>query len=92
MDFTFWFGVLFIVAAILLALFAGDKFVNAYLEVWGGECKFYYRRWKYCFILQLLLSGIAFCFWSSVVGPNLFLLAFIIRPILTFSYCRKKQQ
>lgn len=91
MDFTFWFGVLFIVAAILLALFAGDKFVNAYLKELGGEGKFYYRRWKYCFILHLLLIGIAFFFWSSVVGPILFLLAFIIRPVLAFTYCRKKQ-
>ena len=89
MEYTFWFGIIFFIAAILVAIFAGDKFVNAYLKEFGGEGKFNYRRWKYCFIFQLLLVGIAFFFWSSVVGPILLSIALIIRPILTFTHCRK---
>jgi len=92
MEFTFWFGVLFIVAAILVALFAGDKFVNAYLKGFGGENLFYYRRWKYCFVLYLLLTGIGFLFRSSIVGPILLIIAIVIWPILTFTWCSKKQQ
>lgn len=92
MEFSFWFGVLFIVAAVSVALFVGDMFINTYLKAWGGKDKFYYHRWKYCVILQLLLGGIGFFFWSSVVGPILLLLAVIIRPVLVFTYCRKKQQ
>lgn len=91
MEFTFWIGIFFLIVALLVALFAGDKFANAYLKELGGEDKFYYRRWKYCFVLHIILVGIAFFYWSSVVGPILLLIAMIVRPLLAFTYCRKKQ-
>ena len=90
MKITLWFGIIFLVAAVLVALFAGDKFVNAYLKEFGGENKFHYRRWKYCFILHLLSVGIAFIFWSYIYGPILMIIALTIRPVLTFTYCREK--
>ena len=90
MELTIWFGIFFLIAALMVALFAGDKFANAYLKELGGEDKFYYRRWKYCFVLHIILVGIAFFFWSSVVGPILLLIAMILRPLLTSTYCRRK--
>lgn len=91
MKLTFWFGIIFLVAALMVAVFASDKFANAYLKELGGEDEFYYRRWKYCFVLHIILVGIAFFLWSSVVGPILLLIAMILRPLLTFTYCRRKK-
>lgn len=94
MTFVFCSGILFLILALMIALFAGQKFIDAYLKPLGGEDKFNYRRWKLCFALSLLLFGVGFILWSKQLelGPDLCIIGLILRPVLTFTLCKKPKQ
>lgn len=91
-KFLFIAGVIIILLGVAVILFSGKRFTDAYLKNLGGEEKFDYRKWKFFFVLSVMLYGIAAILWSfgSISGPILAIAALLTRPVLTFTVCRKK--